>query len=117
MSDGTDDDFEIDVGVSDRQRLVRHLARRTAVVVVVLGLWYVTRPLWHGLVYSMLFSPSATVLVGGSLLTALVLWYYPPWRMDVGGNGGRSVNVVDDGDNDGEFPFEVTPGELFGTGG
>ena len=118
MSDGTDDDFERDVGVSDRQRLVRHLVRRTAVVVVVLGLWYVTRPLWHGLVYSMLFSPSATVLLGGGLLTALVLWYYPPWRMDAGGDGGRTVSVVDDGDErDGEFPFEVTPGELFDVGG
>jgi len=114
MSDGTGDDLGVEVGTSDRQRLVRHLVKRTAVVVVVLGLWYVTRPLWHGLVYSMLFSPSATVLLGGSLVTALVLWYYPPWRMDAG-NDSENVSVV--GDSDEEFPFEVTPGELFGTGG
>jgi hypothetical protein len=118
MSDGAgDDDSGIDVGVSDRQRLVRHLAKRTAVVVVVLGLWYVTRPLWHGFVYSMLFSPSAAVLLGGSLLTALALWYYPPWRIEADGNGGQSASVVDGGDDSGEFPFEVTPGELFGASG
>ena len=119
MSDGadSDDDFEMDIGVSDRRRLVRHFLGRTAVVAVVLGLWYVTRPLWHGLVYSMLFSPSATVLLGGSLLTALVLWYYPPWRMEADGNDGRSVSVADDRSDDEEFPFEATPGELFDIGG
>ena len=114
MSDGAgDDDLKIDVGTNNRQRLVRHLLKRTAVVVVLLGVWYVTRPLWHGLVYSMLFSPPATVLLGGGLLTALVLWYYPPWRMETDEDDSRGVSVVDDDD---EFSFEVAPGGLFGGG-
>jgi hypothetical protein len=116
MSDGAgDDDLRIDVGTNNRQRLVRHLLKRTAVVVVLLGVWYVTRPLWHGLVYSMLFSPSAMVLLGGSLVTALVLWYYPPWRIEADNDDERSGGIIDDSDD--EFPLEVTPGGLFGGGG
>jgi hypothetical protein len=55
---------------------------RLVLLALVLGAMYFTRPLWHGLVYSMLYSPSSLVLVGGSTATALVLWFLPPSRME-----------------------------------
>ena len=78
---------------------VAHLAKRTAVVVAVVVAWYFSRPLWHGLVYSMLFSPSAAVFLGGSLLAALVLWYVPPSRVEAPDDGG-SVTVEIEGASD-----------------
>jgi len=71
-----------EVGGSDRRALAAYLARKTAVVGVVVALWWVSRPLWHGVVYSMLFSPPAAVLFGGGLVAALVLWYLPPSRVE-----------------------------------
>ena len=59
-------------------------------VAVVVALWWVSRPLWHGFVYSMLFSPPAAVLFGGSLVTAVVLWYLPPSQF--GGDGETTVS-------------------------
>jgi hypothetical protein len=55
------------------------------VLLIVLGGLYLTRPLWHGLVYGMLYSPSGLVLTGGSAVTALVLWFLPPSRLGRGG--------------------------------
>ena len=52
---------------------------RLAGLLVVLAVVYLTRPLWHGFVYSMLYSPSSLVLTGGAVVTALVLWFLPPW--------------------------------------
>ena len=77
--------------------LASHLLKRTAGLAVVVVAGYFTRPLWHGFVYSMLFSPPATVLVGGALLTALALWYLPPWEDQGGTTGSR--------DADSEFRF------------
>jgi hypothetical protein len=79
-----------------RRRFATHLAKRTTGVGLVVALWYVSRPLWHGLVYSMLFSPSAAVFVGGSLLAGLVLWYLPPSRVGAG-DGDREVTVEIEG--------------------
>ncbi len=79
--------------------LAIHLAKRTAGVVVVVVLWYFSRPLWHGMVYSMLFSPSAAVFLGGSLLAGLALWYIPPSRIESPDSDG-SVTVEIEGGSD-----------------
>jgi len=94
--------------------LASHLLRRTAGLAVVVVVGYFTRPLWHGFVYSMLFSPPATVLVGGALLTALALWYLPPWEGREGTSGSR--------DADSEFRFgeddiDAVTQELFSDSG
>jgi len=93
-------------GGPSRRTLGLHVVARTAGLGLVVVLWYVSRPLWHGMVYSMLFSPPATLFVGGSLLVALVLWYLPPWRVRAGetdpdvtiefeGAGGVPTEVFD----------------------
>ncbi len=79
--------------VVSRQSLAVHLAKRTAGVAVVVVLWYFSRPLWHGVVYSMLFSPSAAVFLGGSLLAALALWYIPPSRVESPDGGSVTVEI------------------------
>ena len=58
------------------------LGTRLVLLALVLGAMVLTRPLWHGLVYAMLFSPSGLVLIGGSTVTILVLWFLPPSRME-----------------------------------
>jgi hypothetical protein len=77
----SDDGPEIDVG-SSGPSLPYFLGIRLVILAIVLGALYFTRPLWHGLVYGMLYSPSGLVLMGGASLTALVLWLLPPWRLD-----------------------------------
>jgi hypothetical protein len=89
-----------------------HLLKRTAGVGIVVAVWYLTRPLWHGLVYSMFFSPPATVLLGGGLLAALVLWYLPPSRVEsTTEGGGRSQSPF------GDDEFAVTIGDLLADSG
>jgi len=65
--------------------LAYFLGKRLVMLLIVLGGLYLTRPLWHGLVYGMLYSPSGLVLMGGSAVTALVLWFLPPSRLGRGG--------------------------------
>ena len=67
----------------DRGTLV-YLGWRTLVVVAVLAVGYLTRPIWHGLVYSAIYSPTGLVVVGGGSLAALALWYLPPERLQSG---------------------------------
>jgi len=80
--DSNDDEFPDPPGSDRRRTLALHFGRRTLGVLLVLVVWYFTRPLWHGIVYSMLFSPPSTVLLGGGLIAALVLWFLPPGRME-----------------------------------
>jgi hypothetical protein len=77
----SDDGAEIDVG-SSGPSLPYFLGTRLVILAIVLGALYFTRPLWHGLVYGMFYSPSGLVLMGGATTTALVLWFLPPWRLD-----------------------------------
>jgi len=67
------------------------IGKRLVILAIFLAILYVTRPLWHGLVYGMLYSPSGLVLVGGSTLAALVLWFLPPSRL--GGGGALSATA------------------------
>ncbi len=53
-------------------------ASRIVPLGVLLLALYFTRPLWHGIVYSILFSPGMAVLGGGTIITVLVLWFLPP---------------------------------------
>jgi hypothetical protein len=91
---GDGDDAGVD-GPSSGSPLPYFIGTRLVVLAVVLVPLYLTRPLWHGLVYGMLYSPSGLVLVGGSLATALFLWFLPPWRMDGGDGGGRAAELFD----------------------
>ena len=59
-----------------------HLATRAIGLGVVILLGYLTRPLWHGFIYSTLYSPGMVVFGGGAMLTAVVLWFLPPIRGD-----------------------------------
>lgn len=56
-----------------------HLATRAIGLGVVLLLGYLTRPLWHGFIYGILYSPPLAVFGGGAVLAALVLWFAPPF--------------------------------------
>jgi hypothetical protein len=70
------------------------LVTRFVLLALVLAVMYFTRPLWHGMVYSMLFSPSGLVLFGGSAVTALVLWFLPPSRVSSSGAGDSAFAVL-----------------------
>jgi len=81
---GDDGSFDVPGGGAGGRSLAIHAATRLLGVVVVVSLWYVTRPLWHGFVYGVLYSPGLTVFGGGSVLAALVLWFLPPFDVDAG---------------------------------
>ena len=96
-----------DDGDSIDTELLAYVGKRTVVVVVVLGLGYLTRPLWHGVVYSALYSPSGALLLGGGAIAALVLWYLPPSRLASGEGGDQSTAVPNEFSlNDTEPPIE-----------
>ena len=59
--------------------LPRHLARRAVGLVLVVAVLYSIRPLFHGLVYQTLYSPSGLLTIGITTLAALVLWFLPPF--------------------------------------
>jgi hypothetical protein len=87
------------------------LGTRLVILGLVLGLFYLSRPLWHSLVYEMLYSPSGLVLLGGGLVTALVLWFTPPSRFAVDGDRDRSQATTD------PFTGEETPIDAWLAGG
>lgn len=62
--------------------IVRFFGIRLLVVGLAFAGFYLTRPLWHGLVYAMLYSPSGLVFIGGTTVTVLVLWFIPPSRLE-----------------------------------
>ena len=72
--------------------LATHVLTRGLVLGVVFAVGYLTRPLWHGLVYSILYSPGAAVFGGGMAVVVVVLWLLPPSMLGGEGsrNGGRS---------------------------
>jgi len=102
-SDG-DDERSGDPGRS----LVTHFLTRGLVLGVVFGVGYLTRPLWHGLVYSVLYSPGAAVFGGGTALVAVVLWLLPPSVVggERGGSSGRRRSRIE-GMSDAESPLDV----------
>jgi len=113
VDDDIDDELLPDSGSRggpDGGALLAHFGRRGLVVAVVFVLGYLTRPLWHGFVYGMVYSPALLILGGGGLLAALVLWFVPPERMageddEESSDSGASI-VFDDGEQDVELPFE-----------
>ena len=75
-------DDEPDVsGSSSGSRLPYFLGTRVVILAIVVGILYLVRPLLHGVVYAALFSPSGLILIGGGTVTALLLWFTPPWRL------------------------------------
>ena len=67
---------------SDGRSLAVHAATRLLGLGIVFLLGYLTRPLWHGFVYGVLYSPGLAVFGGGAIATALVLWFAPPLETD-----------------------------------
>ena len=59
--------------------LPRHLAVRAVGLLLVAAVLYSIRPLFHGLVYQTLYSPSGLLTIGITTLAALVLWFLPPF--------------------------------------
>ncbi|MFD1642485.1 hypothetical protein [Halohasta litorea] len=64
-----------------------HLAKRIALLVAACGLLYVLRPLVHGLVYPIVYSPTGLLVGGVTILVAVGLWLAPPLRTE-----GRDVD-------------------------
>ena len=83
---------EVSVGGSGGRSLTIHVATRLLGIGIVLSIGYFLRPLWHGFVYSIFYSPAMAVFGGGAVLAALVLWFLPPF--DVDGTSNRSFGQV-----------------------
>ena len=73
--------------------LAVHLLTRVAMLAPLVGVGYLTRPLWHGVVYGIAYSPSGAIVGGGGALAALALWLLPPSA--VGGESASSRSHLD----------------------
>jgi len=78
---GDDDGSDVDAP-SSGSPLPYFLGKRIVILAIIVGIAFLVRPLVHGVVYAALFSPSGLVLIGGGTVTALILWFYPPWRLE-----------------------------------
>ena len=87
--------------------LAIHLATRALVLGGVLGIGYLTRPFWHGLVYGVLYSPAGAVFGGGAVLAAVVLWFVPPGMMRGSAAGSDAQNRLQDVDSPVALLFEL----------
>ncbi|WP_254808306.1 hypothetical protein [Natronosalvus amylolyticus] len=79
-----------------RSNLGRFLGIRLLALATILGGVYLTRPLWHDLIYSMVYSPGGLVFLGGSALAALVLAFFPPSRLERENGSDRRFSVLFD---------------------
>lgn len=70
-----------------------YLGIRALLLAFLLAGLYLTRPLWHGLVYAMLFSPEGAVLIGGGVILALTLWFLPRERLPGGDGAGALMRI------------------------
>ena len=64
-----------------------HLATRLALLIVACGVAYFLRPLVHGVVYPIAYSPTGLLVGGLTALAAVGLWLVPPLRTD-----GREID-------------------------
>jgi len=64
-----------------------HLATRLALLIVACGVAYFLRPLVHGVVYPIAYSPTGLLVGGLTALAAVGLWLAPPLRTD-----GREID-------------------------
>ena len=90
------------VGGAGSRSLAFHLLTRLLGVGVVLLVGYFTRPIWHGVVYGIFYTPGLAVFGGGAILAALVLWLVPPLEADEPSD--RPTDVVF---NDAKSPLEL----------
>ena len=59
-----------------------HLATRIVLLALGCGLAYFLRPVFHGLVYPLLYDPTWLLAVGPTLLVGVGLWLVPPLNTD-----------------------------------
>lgn len=73
---------------TEQTNLLRHYGVKAIIAVVFLFVIYKFRSLTtiHVLGYSMFYSPLGVVFVGGSVLTATILWFLPPVDQNQGGS-------------------------------
>lgn len=69
-----------------------HILTRVVVLGVVLLIGYLSRPLWHSIVYGILYSPGMAILGGGTIVAAFILWFIPPSYL--GGQPSRPLHKV-----------------------
>lgn len=96
ISDGSDESGP-DIS-SSGSGVPSFVGTRLLVLGVVLGAMYVTRPLWHGVIYDMLYSPSGLVLYGGSAVAALVLLFLPPSRLPDADDESSTLSLLVEGE-------------------
>ncbi len=77
-----DDSPSTDNGKPGGRSLGIHLVTRLFGLSIVVFLGYLTRPLWHGFIYGVLYSPGMALFGGGALLAATVLWLMPPFSVE-----------------------------------
>ena len=100
MADGSGSDGDggpMDVLDDAGGSLALHVALRTLGLGVVVAAGYLTRPLWHGLVYGILYSPGMAVFGGGAIVAAVVLWFLPPSAVETRSTGPESTLAESDG--------------------
>ncbi|MDR9429273.1 MAG: hypothetical protein RI568_00995 [Natronomonas sp.] len=78
-STSDDDASDIRIDGSGGRPLSVHVATRLFGLGIVVFIGYLTRPLWHGFVYGILYSPGLLVVGGGTALAAVALWLAPPF--------------------------------------
>jgi len=71
-----------------------HLAKRLVVLGVVCGVGYLFRPLFHGVVYPLLYNPLWLIAGGTTLVVAVALWVAPPLETTGGQVDGGSLGLL-----------------------
>ena len=78
MSESWDDPPITESASGGGGSIARELAVRLAILAVIIAGVYLVRPIFHGLIYSILYSPTMAVLGGGGILIAVGLFLLPP---------------------------------------
>ena len=88
MSESWDDPPITESSGAGGGSIARELAVRLAVLAVIIAGVYLVRPIFHGLIYSILYSPTMAVLGGGGILIAVGCSCCPP-RTSTAGRRSR----------------------------
>ncbi len=72
-----------DTSSTDGAQLAKHFGIRSVGFLVMAGLIFWFRPLFHWLFYRVAYSPFMLVTVGGAMLALTILWFAPPLSDDM----------------------------------